>query len=414
VQVLCPTGNSANLVSGVTLHSFLKIPTTSKATKEMVAPDGPSGEKLQQNCDGIVALLVDERSLIGCSLLGWTEFMCRYGMNRGNNSSKPWGNIPVVVFLGDDVQLPPVCDSPVYNCKSTIPAAIHGSLIWKDFNQAVTLTTIIRQDNDQQQLKNTLLSMREYTTTKEQAMWLQNFQWNRLKTSHGPELMQRMLTTGLFVFPNHAAEWEHNKLQILEANKLSPIAKLTAIKQGLHSSSSSTKCGSLVPTLYLCRGAQVMLTVNLNVAFGLFNGSMGKVIDILYLHDGPPNSLPDVVMVDFPKYTGPPFLQSHPQIVPIVPVERNLECYCYNCKIKQIPLRLGWGTTIHRCQGMTVGKGQNNRYIVIHPGTTTFESKNPGALFVALSRAKSAGGNGEDPDLAWHPNVLVNEERLYT
>jgi hypothetical protein len=38
-----------------------------------------------------------------------------------------------------------------------------------------------------------------------------------------------------------------------------------------------------------------MLTVNLNVAFGLFNGYMGKVIDILYLHDGPQNYLPDVV-----------------------------------------------------------------------------------------------------------------------
>jgi hypothetical protein len=61
---------------------------------------------------------------------------------------------------------------------------------------------------------------------------------------------------------------------------------------------------------------------------------------------------------------------------------------------------------------MTVGKGQHNRYIVIHPGTTSFESKNPGALCVALSRAKSAGGNGEDPDFAWHPNVLVNEDRL--
>jgi predicted ATPase len=27
VQVLCPTGNSANIISGLTLHSFLKIPT---------------------------------------------------------------------------------------------------------------------------------------------------------------------------------------------------------------------------------------------------------------------------------------------------------------------------------------------------------------------------------------------------
>jgi hypothetical protein len=41
-----------------------------------------------------------------------------------------------------------------------------------------------------------------------------------------------------------------------------------------------------------------------------------------------------------------------------------------------------------------------------------FESRNPGALFVALSRAKTAGNPQTDPDFAWHPHVLVNEDRL--
>lgn len=38
VQVLCPTGNSANLISGVILHSFLKIPIGLKSSKEMTHP----------------------------------------------------------------------------------------------------------------------------------------------------------------------------------------------------------------------------------------------------------------------------------------------------------------------------------------------------------------------------------------
>ena len=61
---------------------------------------------------------------------------------------------------------------------------------------------------------------------------------------------------------------------------------------------------------------------------------------------------------------------------------------------------------------MTIGEGETNRYIVISPGTKGFESKNPGALFVALSRAKTAGGPEKNPDFAWHPSVLVNEDRL--
>lgn len=37
---------------------------------------------------------------------------------------------------------------------------------------------------------------------------------------------------------------------------------------------------------------------------------------------------------------------------------------------------------------------------------------NPGALFVALSRAKTAGGHETTPDFAWHPSILVNTDRL--
>ena len=117
-------------------------------------------------------------------------------------------------------------------------------------------------------------------------------------------------------------------------------------------------------------------------------------------------------MIEFHKYTGPPFLPNQPKVVPIVPVERRMDCACHGCKRTQVPIRLGWGTTIHRCQGMTIGQNEPNRYIVIHPGTTSFESRNPGALFVALSRAKTAGDDNADPDFAWHQNVILNEDRL--
>jgi hypothetical protein len=39
--------------------------------------------------------------------------MCRCGVRHGHNSAASWGGLPVVVFFGDDVQLPPVLDSPV-------------------------------------------------------------------------------------------------------------------------------------------------------------------------------------------------------------------------------------------------------------------------------------------------------------
>ena len=305
VQVLCPTGNSANLISGTTIHSFLKIPTSYKVTKDMKAPDGLIGQQLQNNCNGMVALFVDERSLVGCTTLGWMEFHCRYGMK---NESSDWGGLPVVVFLGDDVQLPPVCDSPVYHCKSKFPAAMHGAFIWKSFNTAVHLQTIVRQNADQHFFKNVLMSLRTYSLSTEQAKWLQSFQWNDMKKKYGSNEMNDVNDNGLFVFPTHAAEWQHNNLQLQKANENFPVAKLSSVNEGTHAkSASSDKASGLINTLYICKNAKVMLTCNLNVDYGLFNGSTGIVQDIIYL-DGrsPKESLPDVVMVLFFKYSGPP------------------------------------------------------------------------------------------------------------
>lgn len=61
---------------------------------------------------------------------------------------------------------------------------------------------------------------------------------------------------------------------------------------------------------------------------------------------------------------------------------------------------------------MSIGEGKVNKYIVIHPGTKAFESRNPGALFVAYSQAKSTGKNNSDPDSAWHPYLFANADRI--
>ena len=56
--------------------------------------------------------------------------------------------------------------------------------------------------------------------------------------------------------------------------------------------------------------------------------------------------------------------------------------------------------------------GEAFRDVVIHPGKYEFEAKNPGTLFVALSREKSASGRGSDPDFAFHEDVLLNDKKI--
>jgi hypothetical protein len=197
VQVLCPTGNSANLISGKTIHDFFKIPTGFQAKREMSAPDGNRGDIIKKNCIDLTTLIVDERSLVGATTLGWMEFLCRHDVG---DTKSTWGGLPVVIFLGDDIQLPPVCDSPVYNVSTKSPASIHGQLVWKSFQNVIQLNTIVRQDEHQKQLKGVLNSLREYKCSEEQVKWLQQFQWDDLKIKYDNHILSNMTEYGLFVF----------------------------------------------------------------------------------------------------------------------------------------------------------------------------------------------------------------------
>ena len=99
----------------------------------------------------------------------------------------------------------------------------------------------------------------------------------------------------------------------------------------------------MLPLLYLCRDSKVILVVNLKAEWGLYNGAVGTVVDIVYKDgcrpSGDPPPLPNVVFVRFPGYKGPPYINEDPTLVPIVPVSRSTECTC-QCKCIQVPLRL--------------------------------------------------------------------------
>ena len=140
---------------------------------------------------------------------------------------------------------------------------------------------------------------------------------------------------------------------MLKANENAPIAKVSVVDQGRHARNApSDQAGGLQQTLYLFKGAKVMLTCNLNAPVGLFNGSMGEVVDIIY-PDGrsPKESLPGVVMVAFDKYTGPKFIPRLPKVVQIVPVERRIDCGCHGCKKKTASTKTGVGHNYSSLRG---------------------------------------------------------------
>ena len=175
IQVITPTGNSAYLVQGRTAHSLLGITTGGRSSNELSVPSGPVLEKIQKKCENLKVLVGDERSMFGRTTMGWMEQHARYAISRGANAEELWGGIPVVVFMGDDVQLPPVCDTPVYipDCRSA--PSNHGRLVWTSLDSAVEFTQIVRQNESEQQLRDVLMSLRTYSTTARKSVGYSSF-----------------------------------------------------------------------------------------------------------------------------------------------------------------------------------------------------------------------------------------------
>ena len=206
IHVITPTGNAAYLVQGSTAHSFVGILTGARSSNVLTVPSGPVLEKIQNKCENLKVVVGDGRSMFGGTTMAWMEQHTRYAINRGANADELWGGIPVEVFMGDDIQLPPVCDTAVYIQDCCSAPSNHGRLVWTYFDSAVELSQIVRQTESEQQLRDVLMSLRTYSTTPQQIHWLQKFQWHNLRLTHGSELLGRMDEQGLFVFPTHRLE----------------------------------------------------------------------------------------------------------------------------------------------------------------------------------------------------------------
>ena len=181
----------------------------------------------------------------------------------------------------------------------------------------------------------------------------------------------------LFFDKQSVAEYNYEKLKSLNT----PIARISAKHSGTGAASAkSDDAGGLDPEIFLTKGAQVMLTSNLWQQMGLCNGSPGTVQDILFAANTGPTDLPIAVLVNFPHYIGPPFMEERPQCIPVPPQLFEWDFHGSRLSRLQVPLRLRYAMTIHKLQGQTLSE------VVIDLGKS---EKATGCTFVAASRVRS-------------------------
>ena len=230
-----------------------------------------------------------------------------------------------------------------------------------------------------------------------------HFHLNRLnlrKINFTSEKRKQIEDDALFAFATKEEMKLHNEEKLLKLHSPSrPVARIFAETTMSRPRTKHFDDSTNIPRICeLCIGAKVQIRgINILPEWGLFNGSIGIVKDIVFSQSESPNNkqLPLYVLVHFKSYKGPAFLTTNPQYVPIAPISVSCQHGC--CKRKQIPLVLAFARTIHTLQGVSIGPTKPNQpenaynYIIVSVGPKFFESRWPGHSYVVLSRPTTIG-----------------------
>lgn len=384
VCVVGPTGMCSFLADGVTAHSLFGIPISKKELDTNFI-NFRGTHKTQDNLAGVRTVLCDEKSMVGRRLLGWMEKSARVNANEGRNAAESWGGLDSVVLLGDDNQLPPVCDATLgdrtINKRKDSAASSHGAVAYSEFNTAIELDQIMRQDPTEREFCDVIASQ---LSDQQFAPQTRDWEWcNSRRISQLPPQEQAAFEEGMALFPTHELKNDYNIKKLM---KCGAVAKVKSLNQGKHCQADDA--GGLPKLSYLGRGVRVMMTSNVHSPWGLFNGAIGEVVDVLFSSpDGPSKGeLPVCVNVRFPHYKGPAWCADDPTVVPVPVIERRCEKKC--CSRKMVPLVPAWALTIHKCQGMTIGEKEPIKKASIFLGPSKGEKNNPGLMLVACSRGQ--------------------------
>ena len=364
VAMTASTGIASTHINGQTVHSWSGIGIDTVLTPEVLKRIRTRRRRAIRETD---ILVIDEVSMLHAWLLDMVDEVCR-AVRRVN---EPFGGIQVVL-AGDLYQLPPVSrgkyrtgpaaeDEVFMRQRQRYAAAgkdpegfITEALCWDALHPAVCyLTGQYRQDDSQ--LLSVLTDIRRAEVSQEDCDMLSS----RVGVMPPPD------RSAVHLFPvNRAADTLNmSKLAHIDGQEHTFIAA----SGGSAPLVLQLTMNMLAPErLVLKKGAAVMALRN-DADRRFVNGSLGEVVGFADKKKG--------------GYPIVEFENGHSAVM--APANWEIaDGEAVLAVVTQVPLRLAWGITIHKSQGMTLdGAVMDLRH--------TFA---PGMGYVALSRVESLGG----------------------
>ena len=369
--ITASTGIAAVNIGGQTLHSWAGIGIGDKPIEQIVGfLNSPKGKTKLKEINKADFLVIDEISMLNSYILDYVNEVLK--QVRGIN--EPFGGIRVIM-VGDMLQLPPVKIGEMVeiNGANRLIDFCFNSQAWKELNPyVINLTKVYRQQD--KDFIETLNKIRqgECDLKSEKLLQKRNF-------SESTEIDENIVK---LYSVNEKADAENDRRFKALKGKAYKFYATDLIRSYIDGKSQMVgPTNSKLPSwdkakyeafdrdcrvpkvLELKKGARVILLSNTDFDSGLVNGSCGNVSEI---ND-------HSVKVKF---------------------DNGEECWIQedtleikegkNVKISrtQLPLRLAYGLTIHKAQGLTLDK-------VFIDFDRVFAD---GQAYVALSRAKTLEG----------------------
>ena len=369
VKILSPTGAAATQFSGgQTIHKGLHISICRKRNsglhdqQQVSELSDDSAARLQQELQDLRLLIIDEKSMMGLGML--RKIDVRLKEARPNMGDVPFGGVSIML-AGDLNQLPPIGDTPLYQTARSLKRNVFtehsavGFALYRLFDKyTYILDEQMRQRGaENARFKEELNRLADNTfTAADYERWRDTMGPQRLSTE-SPEQYARRIEE----FETSGTKLAGEKKQLVGFNQKkiqelgNPICQSLALNNPPSAAETDANdADRLVNQLHFAKDCKVLLTQNYWTEANLVNGSMGRIRYIIYSADSDPKvaPMPALLLVHFPNYIGPSFLEDEECIVPVVPhfsTWRNRAGV--SMSRTQFPLIYGYAITIHKGQG---------------------------------------------------------------
>ena len=371
VKIFSPTGAAATQFSGgQTIHKGLHLSIRRQRKKnnslrdqqEVSELSDASAACLQRELKDTRLLIIDEKSMMGLGML--RKIDVRLKEARPNRADVPFGGMSIML-AGDLNQLPPIGDTPLYQPHRSQKRTVfteHSAVglgLYRLFDKySYSLSEQMRQQGaENANFKEELNRLADNSfTAADYNRWKETMGPNRRSTETQEQFEKRrdeFESTGTKLAGEKKQLVGFNQKKIQDLGR--PICQSLARNDPVAAAETDANdADRLVNQLYFSKGAKVLLTQNYWTERNLVNGAIGYVQYIIYSEKTDPKvaGMPALLLVKFPKYEGPSYLQDEPHIVPVVPhystwKDKNGLLMSRS----QFPLIYGYAITIHKAQG---------------------------------------------------------------